>query len=149
MIAGGTILLQVRKRYPDDMPDNSPDPTAPEPQRSTGPSTSSTVMIVVIAGACFLMLGACVLCGGGLAIPLLLRTQQQQRAMEDAERAAVEAQRSAVEAQRSAEEQLRSAEETLRNGQETMRKFEEQGTRQDRDAPPDDGDHSRGRTQPE
>jgi uncharacterized protein HemX len=130
------------------MPDNSSDPTAPESQRSRGPSTSSTVMIVVIAGACFLMLGACVLCGGGLAFPLLLRNQQQ-RAVDDAERAAVEAQRGAVEAQRAAEEQLRSAEETLRKGQETMRKLEDEGISQDRDAPPDDGDHSRGRAEPE
>src|SRR5262245_7194974 len=122
------------------MDSNSPNAAQPETSDATSPEPSSTRffnrssgVIVAVAATCIFSLGACVFCGGGLAIPLLMR-----------QRAAVQAERAAIDAQRAAMEQARYAEEAIRTEQEAMQKPEEGGESSTRPLPaiPGDGDHS-------
>src|SRR5262249_34448277 len=87
------VAAGIRSGYSGDMTDSSPTEPNPVPPQTTGSSSSSTVVVIAVVGACVLLLG-CVVCGGGLAIPLMLQARQQQAALE-AERAAVEAQQAA------------------------------------------------------
>src|SRR5215813_10408162 len=92
---------------PLDPPEReSPGQSPPDESCPTGLFGSSTGLIVAVGAVCFVMLGACVICGGGLAVPFLMR----QKAAVQAERAAVQAERAAVEAERAAAERnLREA----------------------------------------
>jgi hypothetical protein len=72
------------------MSENSPDSESTEPHSSEGPFSSSRRIVFAVAAAGFLFVGACVLCGGGLALPVVLRDQRQREAV-DAQRSAVEA----------------------------------------------------------
>src|SRR5262249_12356468 len=100
-------------------------------------------IVIAVAAACVVLLGACVLCGGGLAFPLLLRNQRQ--------RDAVEAERAAVEAQRSATEKMRDAQEALQGDQEAARESAEQEEIEQPDASSESGedrDNSTDRVEP-
>src|SRR5262249_7605634 len=70
----------------------------------------------------------CVVCGGGLAIPMMMRAQQQ--------RAALEAERAALEARRAAEEQLQRTQQMAEEDRARQRQEEEQA-RPDPDRAPE------------
>ena len=114
---------------PPDPPErDSPDQSSPDEVRSPGLFGSSTGLIVAVGAVCFVMLGACVICGGGLAVPLLMR----QKAAVQAEQAALEAERAA------AERNLREAQETARKAEQDAARNQEQprtGSAVDRDHP--------------
>src|SRR5262245_47417456 len=100
-------------------------------QGSPGLFSNSPGIVIAVAAVC-VVLGACVLCGGGLAFPLVLRNQRQ--------RAAADAERAAADAQREAMEKMRDAQEALQREQEALRKPAEQEEVQQPDASSESGD---------
>ena len=80
-------------------PDSFETPAPDSPRRSTG-------VVIAAAAICFVLLGGCVLCAGGLALPLVMR----QRAVE-AQRNAVEAEMIRADALRKDAEERRSRED--------------------------------------
>jgi len=104
---------------PLDPPEReSPGQSPPDESCPTGLFGSSTGLIVAVGAVCFVMLGDCVICGGGLAVPFLMR----QKAAVQAERAAVEAERAAAERNfREAQETARKAEQDAARNQEQPR----------------------------
>ena len=118
------------------MSDSSPDPTVPDEPRSGGIFERPAGVILAVAATCFVLLGACVLCGGGLAVPVFLRRQ----AAVNAERDAVKAERAAVEARRAAINGVQAtAEKNAREARDAMQeRLEQEAPR----AVPDDGDHA-------
>jgi len=115
------------------MSENSRDPGSPDGQRTTGLFSSSTGVVVTVAAAGFLLLGAIVVCGGGLAVPIILRNQRQRNAAE-AERSAVEKLKKYGQ-----EAHERYGQEAMQTKQEAMRKSAEQEDSQEGNVLPDRG----------
>ncbi len=144
LAAASGIQLPVRSGYADDMSETSPDPASSESHGSEGIFSSSRSIVAAVAAAGFLLVGACVLCGGGLALPVVLRNQRQ--------READEAQRSAVEAlKRAGQEMHQNSAKDMQMEQEAVQKLAEQEDIQQRNILPNSGnnyDNSTERTEP-